>query len=194
MRIRPARLDDLPAIYRVCHETGLPSNGETRAPELLGHVYAGPYVVGPATRSVVVVDEAGVAGYLLCATDTEAFERWQDEHWWPALRDDLPLDVPGRSRADQEIVDLIHEPPRVARWIVERYPAHLHIDLLPRLQGAGWGPRLISGLLDDLAASGIHGVHLDVGDDNARALRVYGRLGFEELVRGPDSVIMGRTI
>ena len=155
MRIRSARIDDLPAIYRICHETGMPPIGEERNPELLGHVYAGPYVVGPSTRSVVVVDDEGVAGYLLCATDTEAFERWQDKHWWPGLREDLPLDLPGRSASDQEVVDLIHEPPRAPRWIVERYPAHLHIDLLPRLQGAGWGPRLISGLLDDLHASEI---------------------------------------
>ena len=194
MRIRSARIDDLPAIYRICHEMGMPSLGQERSPELLGHVYAGPYVVGPSTRSVVVVDDEGVAGYLLCATDTETFERWQDEQWWPGLREDLPLHLPGRSPADQEVVELIHEPPRAPKWIVERYPAHLHIDLLPRLQGAGWGPRLITALVEDLRQLGVAGVHLDVGADNARAIRVYQGVGFEELHRGADSVFMGRGI
>src|SRR6478736_1278178 len=52
------------------------STGSARSPELLGHVYAGPYVVAPLTRSVVVLDEEGVGGYLLCARDTRAHEAW----------------------------------------------------------------------------------------------------------------------
>jgi ribosomal protein S18 acetylase RimI-like enzyme len=122
-----------------------------------------------------------------------AFERWEDEHWWPGLRADFPLRQGGRPRADQEVVELIHAPPRAPGWVVERYPAHLHIDLLPRLQGAGLGPRLISGLLDELGAEGVAGVHLDVGESNLRAIQVYERLGFEPVARGADSVFMGRS-
>jgi ribosomal protein S18 acetylase RimI-like enzyme len=193
MRVRVARTDDLPVVYRICEETGFPPIDVPRTPELLGHVYAGPYLVGPYTRSRVVVDDAGVGGYLLCATDAEAFEQWQDEAWWPSLREDFPLHVPGRSRSDQEVVALIHDPPRAPAWVLEEHPAHLHIDLLPRLQGAGLGPRLIAELLDALHARGVRGVHLDVGADNARGIAVYRRLGFKELDRGEDSIFMGRS-
>jgi ribosomal protein S18 acetylase RimI-like enzyme len=194
MRVRPARLDDLPAVYRLCHQLGMPSGPEPRQPELLGHVYAGAYVVAPGTRSVVVVDELGVAGYLLCALDTVAFETWRDEHWWPGLRGDYPRELEGRSAADQEVVDLIHSPPLAPPDIAARYPAHLHIDLYPRLQGRGIGGRLIGALIDELAERGIHGLHLDVGSDNTGAIAFYRRLGFAEVRRMPDSILMAREI
>jgi ribosomal protein S18 acetylase RimI-like enzyme len=194
MRVRTARLDDLPAGYRICHELGEPDGLEPRTPELLGHVYVGPYVVGPHTRSVVVVDEQGVAGYLLCALDTVAFEAWRDEHWWPGLRADYPRTLAGRSPADQEVVELIHAPPVASASVAQEYPAHLHIDLLPRLQGKGIGGRLIGDLIDELAERGIPGLHLDVGSDNTGAIAFYRRLGFVDLEEGPDSIFMGRRI
>lgn len=192
MLVRPARLDDLPAVYAICDELGMPAEGERRTRELLGHVYAGPYVVGPKTRSVVVVDDLGVAGYLLCATDTSAFTRWCESSWWPGLRSDYPRVLAGRSRADQEVVDLIHSPPVASARVAAQFPAHLHIDLLPRVRGGGLGSRLIRELLVDLSRRGIPGIHLDVGADNARAIALYSRLGFVELERGVDSVFMGR--
>lgn len=192
MRVRPARLDDLPAVYAICDQQGMTADAEPRTRELLGHVYAGPYIVAPPTRSVVVVDEAGVAGYLMCATDTAEFTAWCESSWWPGLRADYPRAAVGRAAADQEVVDLIHAPPVASPRVVAEYPAHLHIDMLPRVRGRGLGSRLILELLADLSHRGIPGIHLDVGSDNARAIALYSRLGFVELERRPDSVFMGR--
>ena len=192
--MRPSRVDDLPAVYRICDQLGMTADQSPRTPELLGHVYAGPYVVGPGTRSVVVLGDEGVAGYLLCALDTNAFEQWREAEWWPALRAEYPLVVAGRSAADQEVVELIHTPPVASPSIVERYPAHLHIDLLPSIQRQGIGGRLIGELIEELGRRGIPGLHLDVGSDNAGAIALYRRLGFVELEHGPDSVFMGREI
>ena len=192
MRVRPARLDDLPAVYAICDELGMVAEAQPRTRELLGHVYAGPYIVAPATRSVVVVDELGVAGYLLCATDTAAFTAWCESSWWPGLRADYPRAAVGRAVADQEVVDLIHAPPTASSRVAAEYPAHLHIDMLPRVRGRGLGSRLIRDLLVDLSHRGIPGVHLDVASNNTRAIALYSRLGFAELERGPDSVFMGR--
>jgi ribosomal protein S18 acetylase RimI-like enzyme len=194
MRVRPVRLDDLPAVYRICDQLGMTADRSPRTPELLGHVYAGPYVVGPGTRSVVAVDDQGPAGYLLCALDTEGFEAWREAEWWPGLRTDHPLEIEGRSAADQEVVELIHAPPMAPPGIAARYPAHLHIDMLPRIQRRGIGRQLISELIEDLARRGIRGVHLDVGSDNSGAIRLYRSLGFVELERAPGSVFMGREI
>ena len=194
MRLRPTRLDYLPAIYRICDELGIPDGEQSRAPELLGHVYAGAYVVGPDTRSVVVVDEQGVAGYLLCALDTDEFERWREAEWWPGLRADYPPIQPGRSAADQAVVDLIHAPPVASAAIVAEHPAHLHIDLLPRVQGRGIGAELICDLIEDLRRRGIPGLHLDVGSDNLKAIAFYRRLGFVEIGRAPDSIFMSLRI
>ena len=70
----------------------------------------------------------------------------------------------------------MHHPPREP--FPADAPAHLHIDLLPRLQRAGWGRRLIGALADELAARGVPGVHLDVDATNLDAIAFYRRLGF----------------
>lgn len=41
----------------------------------------------------------------------------------------------------------------------QTYPAHLHVDLLPRAQGHGVGQRLMAALFARLAAFGAPGVH-----------------------------------
>lgn len=193
MLVRPTRIDDLPAVYRICDELGMTADLSPRTTELLGHVYAGPYLVGPGTRSVVVLDDEGIAGYLLCALDTDAFEQWREAEWWPGLRADYPLELATRSAADQEVVELIHTPPVASESVTERFPAHLHIDLLPRIQRQGVGRRLIAELIEELHRRGIPGLHLDVGSENEGAIALYRRLGFIELERGADSVLMGRS-
>ncbi len=60
----------------------------------------------------------------------------------------------------------------------DAYPAHLHIDLLPELQGQGWGRRLIEILIERLRERGVPGLHLAASTDNAGALAFYPRVGF----------------
>lgn len=63
--------------------------------------------------------------------------------------------------------------------LVQQYPAHLHIDILPSHQSHGWGERMIGRLLQELEAADIPGVHLGMVADNRRAGRFYDRVGFE---------------
>ena len=64
--------------------------------------------------------------------------------------------------------------------MVEAYPSHLHINLLPRLQGRGFGRRLIERWLQMAGAAGSRGVHLGVNAANRPALGFYRALGFHE--------------
>lgn len=74
------------------------------------------------------------------------------------------------------------------------YPAHLHIDLLPVVQGGGVGRRLIATLLDELRRRGVRGVHLGVDPQNVGAAAFYERLGFERLPSPEGSVRYGIRI
>src|SRR2546430_13446667 len=40
------------------------------------------------------------------------------------------------------------------------YPSHMHIDLLPRAQGRGFGRRMMDDLMTKLRGRGSRGVHL----------------------------------
>jgi ribosomal protein S18 acetylase RimI-like enzyme len=62
--------------------------------------------------------------------------------------------------------------------ILKRYPAHLHIDILPEFQNKGWGPQLMETFLTKVKQMGADGVHLGMVRSNRGAKRFYERLGF----------------
>jgi ribosomal protein S18 acetylase RimI-like enzyme len=190
--IRRATLHDLPGVYRVCLRTGDAGADATalyRDPDLLGHVFVGPYVVGAPEFALVVADDQGVAGYCLAARDTMAFTDWAEREWWPPLRSAHPRRSVGTP--DAGIIDLYYEPPVGRPDIVEAYPAHLHIDLLDRVRGAGWGRRLIERQLAQLRAAGAMGCHLTVDAKNDNAIAFYRHLGWTVLREEEDAWYMG---
>jgi len=192
MRIEAASLHDLPGAYRVClltGDAGQDASAVYRDPDLIGHVYVGPYLAHGSGTQLVVVDEAGVCGYLLSADDTSAFESWAERSWWPPLRSRYPILDDG-SR-DAELVRLIHAPESTPPELSDDYPAHLHIDLLERARGRRLGRRLIERLLEELRGRGVPGVHLGVDASNANGIGFYDHLGFREVAREPGGILMG---
>lgn len=170
--------DDLAPLYRICLLTGDAGRDATplyRDPDLLGHVYCGPYPAADPSLSLVVEDAEGVAGYLVGTADSTGFAAWQEQHWWPALRQRYPLG-PDDGTADHRLVEHLHHPPLVVP--PPGYPAHLHVDLLPRLQGQGWGRRLVEEFARRLRQRGVPGLHLGVDPRNTGAHAFYARLGF----------------
>ncbi|MBS1961410.1 MAG: hypothetical protein JST04_04285 [Bdellovibrionales bacterium] len=73
-----------------------------------------------------------------------------------------------------------HFPPADTRAVVAEYPAHLHINLIAAARGKGVGRLLVDRFRADLAAVGVHGIHLYCGD-GPRAF--YERIGFRVLDR-----------
>lgn len=192
IEIRPYRPEDLDDLYRICLATGAAGKDAShlyRDPKLIGHIYAGPYGALAPEASFVVEDEGGVGGYIVGTVDTAAFEAKLEAEWWPPLRKahNNPTRVkPSEFTADERMQYLIHHPPRTPRKISRDHPSHLHINLLPRLQGRGLGKRLIDHWLAAMTELGSTGAHLGVGMANARAVRFYGAYGFREIDRaGP---------
>jgi GNAT superfamily N-acetyltransferase len=194
-RVRPYRADDLDALYRICLATGdAGADAATlyRDPKIIGEVYAAPYGVLAPQTAFVVEDEEGVGGYMLGVTDTYAFEKRCEAEWWPHLRARYPDPGPApHADLDARMAWLIHHPPRTPRRISEPYPAHLHIDLLPRFQGQGLGKRLIDTWLACVAALGAKAAHLGVGVRNVRAVEFYRRYGFREIERAGEVIVFG---
>ena len=87
----------------------------------------------------------------------------------------------GDAVFDDLLIALMHSPARTRSDLVATYPSHLHIALLPRLQGQGWGRRLIDTLVERLRAAGSHGLHLGVATANTKAQAFYRAVGFTEL-------------
>ncbi|MEO7448759.1 MAG: GNAT family N-acetyltransferase [Humibacillus sp.] len=196
--IRPYAPADRAALYDVCLRTAA-SGGDASAqytdPRLLGEVWVGPYVTLEPGLALVLDDGAGAQGYVLGALDTRDFEARCERQWWPPLRTLHPLPAASPTEpitADARVVSLIHRPPRAPDSVVAGHPSHLHIDLLPRWQGGGWGRRLIEELLRLLHSAGSPGVHLGVAANNTRARGFYAHLGFSELEVVGDTRFLGR--
>lgn len=190
---RAGTAHDLPGVYRACLLTGRSGQDASALHDdrdLLGHVWAGAYLVCPGAVARVVHDDGGVAGYCVGVPDTAAFERWVDAVWLPPLRERYPRDS-GSSPADRALVKRLHEAPHTDGVLLERHPAHLHINLLPRVQGQGWGRRVLAQVIDALAAVGASGVHLGVDEANTGAQAFYERFGFTALPGPPGARFYG---
>jgi len=186
--IRAFRPADLENLYRICLATAAGGGDEGSAlyrdPKLVGHVYAAPYAVLSPHTVFVAEDGQGVGGYIVGAPDTSNFEARLEVEWWPGLGR-LYRDPSARPRADWSLDEFmsyrIHHPSRTPSEIAEPYPAHLHINLLPRLRGRGVGRRLMERWLAAVRDMGARGAHLAVGGGNGRAIRFYRACGFHEL-------------
>ena len=190
--IRPYQPQDLDDLYAICLATGdAGADGSQiyRDPKLLGEIYAAPYAHLHPQLAFVVEDDEGVGGYIVGALDTYKFEMQLEEKWWPSLRivyPDPPLAARAQWSPDQRMSYTIHHPPRTPRRISEPFASHLHINLLPRLQGSGLGRALVDRWLAQIRAMGGAGVHLAVGSRNERAVKFYRHYGFREIERtGP---------
>ncbi|MDH2415675.1 GNAT family N-acetyltransferase [Nocardioides sp. CER19] len=195
--MREAGPEDRADCYDICLRTGDSGADATPLytdPVLLGAVYAGPYLALPEGLGYVAVDEQGVAGYVLGAADTRAFEAACEAGWWPALRATHPDPGAHVRSPDDRLRRLIHDPPLAPDRVVSAYPAHLHIDLLPRAQGGGVGRLLMDRILARFAVEGARGVHLGVARANERAIGFYRHLGFETLVEDAGSLLLGRAL
>lgn len=165
-------------------------------PDALGNIYVGPYLQLEPDLAFVLEDANGVGGYVLGTADSERFYHRYQQEWLPELRKRYP-EPKGSSiegSPTQKIYRQYYHPEILLPESWKCYPAHLHIDLLPRLQGKGWGKKMIHLLLEHLTLRGVEGVHLGVSANNRRAIEFYEKLGFQKLEErgtgGVDSTVV----
>lgn len=180
-QLRPFRPGDEPALAEICLRTaaeGADATGLLDDDDLWAHVFVLPYVARhPETAFVVEADDGRAVGYVVGVPDTRAFEDWFHDEWWPQFADRWPEPADGKTPQDG-ILRYAYGRRAGAEPYGDQYPAHLHIDLLPEAQGAGWGRKLIAVLADALRAQGVDGLHLASSVGNTRALAFYPRIGF----------------
>jgi len=190
--MRPATTADAAALARICLLTGAAGADATAlytSPTALADVYATPYVTGPGCFAWVWEDAGTVAGYLLGTRSTRDFQEWFTREWWPT-REGLHAWV---SDADHALRRAARNERRMLVDAVDAYPAHLHIDLLPAVQGRGVGRTLMEAAVATLAGEGVPGLHLTADAANTGALAFYPRVGFTMLEDGPG-VTFGRLL
>ncbi|KAI0729415.1 acyl-CoA N-acyltransferase [Fomitopsis betulina] len=197
--IREARALDSTAVSRICLLTGDAGSSAEHLHsfgELIGLMYAEPYVRLPAGFGFVLVDpdkHDAVVGYVLGTADTRLFEQQASESWFPEVQKRYPphslqADRPLKP-ADERYIRTIHNPPRAPQVQIAFSPAHLHIDILPEYQRQGWGRRLMNRAFEHLKELGLDRVWLGLDPRNGSARKFYQRLGFEDIEGAPEGVM-----
>jgi len=202
--IRDAHPGDEAGAYHVCLKTGdFGGDGEPcyrDDPDALGRIFVGPYLAFAPEFSVVLEDAEGLCGYALGALDSRSFYDRYEREWRPRLcaRFPEPGGDPAAWSRVQQVHAWYHHPDYFAPEPYAEFPSHLHIDLLPRAQGHGFGRRMLEEVMQRLRKRGSPGAHLGVSMANPRALTFYQHLGFHELARvgaGRDGCIyLGRRL
>ncbi|WP_300267242.1 GNAT family N-acetyltransferase [Microbacterium sp.] len=182
--IRPYAAADRGALFDVCVQTadaGSDARGLLSDDELWGLLFAVPYAERHPDLAWVVEGEDGrIIGYIVATDDTDAFEKWFREEWWPPFTERFPQPTDSATRERELLVEAYARGAAPSAKAAE-YPAHLHIDLLPETQGQGLGRKLIETLVDELTRRGVPAVHLQIDPRNVGAAAFYERVGMHRL-------------
>ncbi len=193
--IRKAEHGDAEAILEICVRTadvgrdGRSLYSDHRYP---GLIWALPYLTLNPETAFVLTRFGSVVGYAVGAVDTAGFEAELERAWWPELRREFTDRKPS-APGDGYVLNYIRCPETSPREIVSRYPAHLHINLLPEAQGRRLGTTLLEELLISLKRAGANGVHLGINHMNEPVADFYRKIGFTEIARLP-SIVMAKRI
>ena len=185
LAIRPARADDIDAVFDICLKTadaGRDGSALYSEPRLPGYLWAAPYCVLEPDFAFVLADDERAVGYVIAAPDSAAFDRRLDADWLPYVRRQLENFRPTTTH-DTVAMERLGQFEPDPEWLLADFPAHMHINLLPHVQASGWGRRMIETELAALRARGVAGVHLGVSPVNERAIGFYRHIGLEDISR-----------
>ena len=194
--IRQAQQADLPYIYDICLRTGLSGKDASSAVSdkyMIGQYFAAPYIYYEIDLCLVVTKDSIPMGYIVGTSNSSAFYSWMNSNWLPQIRRMYPEGMKPVSNFESFIIKTIHKDCFLADFLKE-YPAHLHIDILPQLQGQGTGKKLMAEFIDILKIKNSAGLHLSVGEKNVRAIKFYEKSGFSHLLTKSAAVFMAAKL
>lgn len=190
--IRPYRPTDEPAIIEITFKTGLvgedlTGRGYCDDARLWYLIFIGYYTsYEPENFFVATESETGkVIGFICGTPDTLkqeirfrekmipriglhffGYTSWRYPRTFKTVFGLLRFYISDREDAGDERV-------------IAKYPAHLHINLLPGFQSQGTGTRLMKHFEAHMWDLGIQGLHLGTTNKNLKAVPFYQKMGFE---------------
>lgn len=188
---RHYRSGDAERIRRICHQTGFmgePADWFWRDRDSFTALFCDWWLTNESATVLVAEVDGVVGGYLLGCDDSRLVAHEARTFFRHFARRGCCL-RPGTAGVmwrmlGDGIIDGMRGalPARVwdARW-----PAHLHIDLMPECRRRGVGRHLVTTWLDRLRERGVPGCHLQTTAENARAVAFFETMGFDR--HGPPA-------
>lgn len=185
--IRPYEQRDREAVRRICFETGYMGDPQWqwRDRRSFADLFSS-YYTDAEPESALVAERAGVVeGYLLGCLDSKG--AWSEDAIFKRLlwRRLIALRPSTAAFVWCSFSDVVrdrlkgHALPAPLRD--DRWPAHLHVDLLPSVRGRGVGRTLLQSWLERLRRDNVPGCHVQTLAENARAIAAFSSVGFVAL-------------
>jgi ribosomal protein S18 acetylase RimI-like enzyme len=181
--VRSFQPGDRPAVRDISYATGFMGESAERFwrhRDSWADVWTSYYTDGEPESLHVATMDGAVVGYLAGCIDTAAMHPTTDELIVAAIRRHWLLIRPGTARfLYRAMFDGWRDTSGYRGEFVDpRWPAHLHIDLLPAARGIGLGTALMERWLGQLALIQSPGCHLSTLIENERARSFFEKAGF----------------
>ncbi len=186
--IHPLAPEDAAAVEEICYRTGhngddLTGRGLFGDRHLFAMLFALHYVRHEREHCFAACERDGgrVVGYILGTRDTAAQERRFARRMIPPIALRALLFSSWRHRG--ALSTMLHfkrfgDANRLPERILEEYPAHLHINVLPGLHARGAGSSLIARFEEHMRERGARGIHLVTSEANVKAVPFYLKHGY----------------
>ena len=174
---------------------GAPSSSLWGHEESEADVYLTPYMDLAPGSLLVAVKDGALVGYLTGCPDSSQIPS-ESERISRAMRRHRLLCRPKPARfLLRAVLDVtiavarLLRHPTAADFSDPRWPAHLHLNVVPDVRGTGVAGTLMARWLDQLTRSASPGSHLQTLIENTRAVRFFERSGFSK--QGPNPIVPG---
>lgn len=201
MVVRPYRTEDRQAVRDICYATGYMGDSPEwywRDVESFSDLWSRYYTDRePQSLFVAARPDGAVVGYLMGCIDSAGADEFNRVLRYHAIRRYCFL-RPGtagfmwRSLADVLRDNAIGRRPLPTPLHDARWPAHLHINLLPEARAGGVGRRLMMTWIDHLRDLGVVGCHIETLAENSRAIAFFEAMGFRR--HGPPLLAPGMRL
>ncbi len=181
--IREYRPEDKKFVQDICIETAAENLKDSEEKKnLLLLRYCNFYIEKCPDTCFVAEENGKPVGYVLCCPDSVFFKR----EFPKFLKKYGHLNFWQRLQCFGDT--LVYQP------FKNKYPAHLHIDILPEAQRQGNGKNLIDALSKKLKEQGKCGVMLAVSESNINAIKFYEALDFKIIFRFSGTYLLGKKL
>ena len=194
IHLRPYQPGDREALFRIAADTaffGAPIEIYMEDRRIFLESFYAYYTDYEPEHCWIACADGQVAGFLTGSTDTTRQTEITDRVLVPRVRRQV---LRGEYRLGPKSLRYLFE-----LWLagrrdegagadLQRYPAHLHINVDARWRGYGLGKKLMLAYLDQLRRLGIPGVFLQTTSRNQTACRLYENLGFQLLAAAPSKM------
>jgi len=166
--VRPYEEKDKEHVREICLLTGPANAHEPKQRAMLLACFCDYYVEQePGNCFVLADDNDNAMGYIFCA---ENFDRYNHT---------FRKEYIARSRQGGMFNGVYAWFTTIPQhYYAKKYPAHLHIDILPDYQRQGWGSVMMDTLTNHLRAKKVPAVMLVCGAGNQKGINFYKKYGF----------------